>query len=306
MSGRTVWGSCGGCDVIGGARQSQACGSRNSAEWSPTGREKGCDFLGCKYQCKHVNYTGDASKCCLGQSPGSGRTCDPVYNSVSNQECQQYLHSHCANNMNVAKCKSWLATKGYGDGGVKNALKTYCTSDDRVRDDPICRNWLSHPDGWGMHDPVMTGTEEGLVGYCDKPENKDDPLCSCINSPLGGLAACWDENCINPDSIGYETGAMIKLNDCGSYCNQEIRVSGEWNADDVIFYGCPQNETPPISDARSNPIDVGDNSNNNSEDGLTNQQMILVVFLFILWVVIGAIILKLMRRKWRPSPQQRI
>jgi len=209
--------------------------------------------------------------------------------------------------MGSNKCKQWLSSQGYESGAVKNALVQYCASDERIKNDPICRRWLAHPSGWGMHDNAVAGNVSlGLVGYCEKPENKDDPICSCVNSPLGGLAACWDENCIGTDSIGYQTGGMTGLANCGSYCNQEVTVSGTWNADDVTFYGCPQNQQPPILDARGNVISVGDGTStsggstsgtsgtsgtgtDDGDDGFSNNQMMLMFFIFIIGIAFIAL-----------------
>lgn len=183
-------------------------------------------------KCTRTSYLGNQDYCCRSGAPEAANLhCNPAYindrfnsavclpnwtnwcndeNIKNDGTCQQWLQqstsstarskalTHCNNpsNINNSTCAS---LKTHKPELYNEIMTAYCS--DRT-DDPagVCKTWCNgNP---GVCDTYMNS-------YCNNSANKNDPACSCLNSPVFQLAAstngvnpvCLDANCVQKN--GY-------------------------------------------------------------------------------------------------------
>lgn len=174
----------------------------------------------------------------------------------------------------------------------------------------ICREWCRQNPGYcdvaaqdycTEHINAKCGTASGSES-CVKYEI--DPFCTCIYWSNHGMKQpqCFSSECQGGRGLpGYKTGSMSSVgNECGQYCQQQIRIMGKDITTGDISQTCNMvqsllSESSGSSDNSGSGTTSHTGSSPDTES--TNWTIIIVVMVFIFFVIIIIIIAVLMRRK---------
>ncbi len=284
---RTKQGSTGCCPNIGGAQggsgqqkcKSKGFGWPNNSEFSWGGLGSSCKMCsevsggyGCSSPCgsggatisgkrprvKRIAYKANPTDCCLHAStthPLMGRyTCDPKYRGMTKSGCFDVLQDYCNNN-NVFgnKCKSWAVTSPAAQASVNMSTAEYCNNPSTYKSNGDCRAWCNSTAGRGKCDNAVTD-------FCHDTANKDNSICSCINSPLNfpQCSATTNEGVdvsdVDCQHSGYLTSNMsqvIQNAACPTVynCKQDFHLGGTNNIvrDQWMVQVCGPQPIPPVT-----------------------------------------------------------
>lgn len=184
---------------------------------------------------KRIAYKADPTDCCLNSTPTHpirGKyTCDPKYRGINQSNCFDVMQTYCSSHKVFdEKCKSWLVTSPAAKASINAATKSYCNKPNVYRTNADCREWCNSTAGRGNCDVAVTD-------FCHDTANKDNMICSCIDSPLS-LPQCSaktaegvDVSDVNCQHGGYLTSNMsqvIKNAACPTVynCKQDFQLGG--------------------------------------------------------------------------------
>jgi len=143
-----------------------------------------------------------------------------------------------------------------------------------------------------------------MIQWCGEEENEDNPLCTCINSPVPKYnPLCVDSKCLN---TGYSTANMSRL-PCPDIidCSAQLELGEVGGGVDIGAFNVEQN-CGKVEDETNNTNNAN-NANNANNTNDANDTNIAVVLLFILFVfiIIAAGGLYYIKQQYKQSyPQQ--
>lgn len=169
-----AWGGLGGsCSMCSDTAKGYGCSS-------PCGSGGGT-IGGSRPTVKRIAYNADPKDCCLHASQSNpirgNKTCAPDYRGINASGCFDELQSHCSSSRAFNnECISWGSSSPQAQASIDIAKAVYCNNPNNYRNNPDCRDWCN-TDGRGKCDRAVTD-------FCADNANKDNNICSCINSPL--------------------------------------------------------------------------------------------------------------------------
>jgi len=220
-------------------------------------------------------------------------------------------YEHCVddNNMPNAECQAIRTVFRDNSETYNKFMKDFCNKNDGINfGTPVCRTWCKdNPDG-------KLQCDEGAITFCEN--NPDDPICSCLNSPILKATAdnptgainpvCIDINCLND---GYKPSKFSDPCPDVITCSMQIdikNVMGNVALDDNKFeQNCGGGESSSSSNVEINKPDTTDNINKlkSSYDDQTIFIFVIIVVVIVLGIIIGIIYI-LRKKKTKKSAEQ--
>lgn len=229
---------------------------------------------------KRIAYNADPAQCCIqGQQIIGNNTCDPVYLSYNNTQCDIPMLNYCKQGKwGSTECQSWVQAILNAGRTVANVdLSAYCSSGTNYNTTE-CQAWASAV----RRQPAMrSASDASVTTYCSN--NPSDPNCACMQPPSNVTAienlmatskACWYKPCQTLTNDNYITSTMLdQKNSCvNTTCvidAGDITISGSGNT--VQFDNqCASNLLKPGVDGSTNNGGTNGGTNNGGTNGGTN------------------------------------